>query len=66
LLYDQFVTNKIAEHMRANCSPEQKQLLEQFYNSRKRMLELGDLMEQILVRQEEPLKFKVSPRRWKI
>nr|CAD2124114.1 unnamed protein product [Meloidogyne enterolobii] len=60
LLYDQFVTNAIAENLQQNFPAEQKQLLEQFYDSRKKMLDLGDLMEQILVRQDEPLKFKVK------
>uniref|UniRef100_A0A915M781 DDHD domain-containing protein n=1 Tax=Meloidogyne javanica TaxID=6303 RepID=A0A915M781_MELJA len=60
LLYDQFVTNAIAENLEQNFPVEQKQLLEQFYHSRKKMLDLGDLMEQILVRQDEPLKFKVK------
>ncbi|KAL7077130.1 hypothetical protein ACQ4LE_004052 [Meloidogyne hapla] len=60
LLYDQFVTNAIAENLQQDFPLEQKQLLEQFYHSRKRMLDLGDLMEQILLRQDEPLKFKVK------
>jgi phospholipase DDHD1 len=60
LLYDQFVSNAIAENMHCCTSDDQRQLLEQFYNSRKRLLDMGDLMEQILIRQEEPLKFHVS------
>ena len=60
LLYDQFVSNAIAENMHCCTSDDQRQLLEQFYNSRKQLLDLGDIMEQILIRQEELLKFHVS------
>lgn len=60
LLYDKFVNNAIVEQ-RLNCLVgEQSELLEQFYNNRKLLLQEGKLLEQILVRQDEPLMFKVK------
>lgn len=60
LLYDEFVNKEIVEQSVKDFNEEQKQLFEQFYNSRKQLLEQGNLLDQILLRQDEPLKFKVK------
>uniref|UniRef100_A0A915EM69 DDHD domain-containing protein n=1 Tax=Ditylenchus dipsaci TaxID=166011 RepID=A0A915EM69_9BILA len=61
LLYDEFVTNAIKEHIHKDESgEEEKELLESFYNSRKKLLDKGGAMKGILIRQEQQLKFKVK------
>uniref|UniRef100_A0A183CHZ1 DDHD domain-containing protein n=2 Tax=Globodera pallida TaxID=36090 RepID=A0A183CHZ1_GLOPA len=60
LLYDKIVSSAIEENMQ-NCEEVgQRKLLEDLHNSRKRILEVQGFMEQILISQEERIKFKVK------
>ncbi|KAL3087315.1 hypothetical protein niasHS_008634 [Heterodera schachtii] len=60
LLYDQIVSNAIEENMNSSVSGNQRKLFEDFHNSRKRILEIPGFMEQILISQEQQIKFKVK------
>uniref|UniRef100_A0A7E4ZUV3 DDHD domain-containing protein n=1 Tax=Panagrellus redivivus TaxID=6233 RepID=A0A7E4ZUV3_PANRE len=61
LLYDEFVTNAIQEHMQqTNIDEKERALLESFYTSRTKMFEEEGPMRDILLHRDEPLQFKVE------
>jgi hypothetical protein len=59
VLYDEFITNAIEKQRDAAESEEQRELFANFYESRKKLLEKGGHLQDILLRREEQLSFKV-------
>ncbi|KAI1728276.1 DDHD domain-containing protein [Ditylenchus destructor] len=62
LLYDDFVTKSIEEYIKeSEDDGKEHELLEEFYNNRKKLRDAGGLIKQILVNKEkDELKFKVK------
>ncbi|KAE9555422.1 hypothetical protein FO519_001359 [Halicephalobus sp. NKZ332] len=61
LLYDEFVTNAIEEQLNnTSISEEERNLLETFYQSRKKLFEDEQKMRAIVLRREEPLHFTIE------
>lgn len=60
LLYDEFVTNAIERHKNEAEDDEQRKLFSDFYDCRKKLLEQNGHLQEILLRRDEELQFKVK------
>ncbi|CAD5216486.1 unnamed protein product [Bursaphelenchus xylophilus] len=60
LLYDEFVTNAIEHRKNEAEDDEQRKLFTDFYECRRKILEQDGHMQEILLRRDEDLKFKVK------